>query len=111
MMYFCVSPFRKHLKLKTNKPTANKLLRILNSMSNTPCKTDGPCGISKTTRAKAGQRTCVSSPSLTQWKTFGHYTTTYSNQANLASAVIIAYLRMGSSRCGKMTGTNWEVDG
>lgn len=32
---------------------------------------DGLCGISKTTRAKAGQRTCVSFPSLTQWKTFG----------------------------------------
>lgn len=32
---------------------------------------DGPCGISKTTRAKAGQRTCVSFLNLTQWKIFG----------------------------------------
>lgn len=32
---------------------------------------DGPFGISKTTRAKAGQKTCVSFPSLTQWRTFG----------------------------------------
>lgn len=34
-----VSLFRKHLKMKTNKLTANKLLQILNSISNTPCKT------------------------------------------------------------------------
>lgn len=32
---------------------------------------DGPCGISKTTRAKAGQKTCALFPSLTQWRTFG----------------------------------------
>merc|ERR1711976_878691 len=101
---------RKQLKLKINRLTA-KLLQILSSISSTPCKTDGPCGISKTTRAKAGQRTCVSFPSLTQWRTFGHYTTTYSNQANLALAAIIVYLRMGSNRCGRTTGTSWGVDG
>lgn len=32
---------------------------------------DGPCGISKMTRAKAGQKTCALFPSLTQWRTFG----------------------------------------
>lgn len=35
------------------------------------CFLDGPCGISKMTRAKAGQRTCVSFLNLTQWKIFG----------------------------------------
>lgn len=34
-------------------------------------RADGPCGISKTTRAKAGQKTCALFPSLTQWRTFG----------------------------------------
>lgn len=32
---------------------------------------DGLCGISKTTRAKAGQKTCALFPSLTQWRTSG----------------------------------------
>lgn len=39
--------------------------------SNNFSLSDGPFGISKTTRVKAGQRTCVSFPSLTRWKTFG----------------------------------------
>lgn len=37
-MCLCVSLHRKQLKLKINRPTA-KSLRILSSISSTPCKT------------------------------------------------------------------------
>lgn len=37
-MCFCLSPLRKHLKLKINRLKA-KSLQILSSISSTPCKT------------------------------------------------------------------------
>lgn len=71
---------------------------------------DGLSGISRMTRAKVGQKICVSSPSLTQWKISGHYTITYSSPVRLDLAVTTVYLRMVLNPCGRMTGIN-SVEG